>query len=114
MRPRAAACHELRTTRIMFTLPFWIIFALGILASLFVSVIYWRRAIHPRLRPHFGQVVVVFLIQVLVAFFVALVLGKLVGGGMEGLDPDKLRGQGDDAKRPPPRKVEKKVDPVYQ
>ena len=98
----------------MFTLPFWIVFALGILASLCVSVVYGRRAIHPRLRPHFGQVVVVFLLMVLVAFFVALVLGKVIGGGMEGLDPEKIRQQGDDAKRPPARQVEKQPDPVYQ
>ena len=75
----------------MFTLPFWIIFALGILASLAICTVYGRRAIHPRLRPHFGQVVVMFLVMVVVAFFIAVVLGRLVGGGMEEFDPDKIR-----------------------
>ena len=75
----------------MFSLPFWVIFAIGILVSLVVSIVYGRRAIHPRLRPHFGHVVVVFLLMVLASFFVAVVLGKLVGGGMENLDPEKLK-----------------------
>ncbi len=74
----------------MFTLPFWIVFAICILASLGVSIAYGRRAIHPRLRPHFGLVLVVFLVLTLGSFFVAVVLGKLIGGGMENLDPKKL------------------------
>ena len=73
----------------MFTLPFWVIFALGVLVSLGISLVYGRRAIHPRLRPHFGQVVVLFLVMVLVWFFVAITLGKLVSGG-----PEELRKEG--------------------
>jgi hypothetical protein len=94
----------------MFTLPFWIIFALGILLSLGISIVYGRRAIHPRLRPHFGQVVVVFLVMVLVAFFIAVVLGKLAGGGMEAFDPDKIRERQEDSRRPPSRPVERNPD----
>jgi divalent metal cation (Fe/Co/Zn/Cd) transporter len=75
----------------MFTPAFWIIFALGILMSLGFSIFYGRRAIHPRLRPHFGLVVVVFLVLVLASFLVAAFLGKLVGGGMEEFDPEKIR-----------------------
>jgi len=74
----------------MFTVQFWIVFALCILVSLGVSLAYGRRAIHPRLRPHFGQVVVVFLFLALASFFIAVVLGKLIGGGMEKLDPKKI------------------------
>ena len=69
----------------MFNLPFWIVFVVGLLVSLGVSVFYGRRAIHPRLRPHFGQVLVVFLIMAMASFFIALVLGKLIGGGAENL-----------------------------
>jgi len=69
----------------MFTPQFWLIFVTGILASLGVSIMYGRRAIHPRLRPHFGQVVVVFLMLALATFFIAVVLGKLIGGGIEDI-----------------------------
>ena len=55
----------------MFTLPFWIIFGTALLASLAVSIAYGRRAIHPRLRPHFGLVVIVFVVLALISFFVA-------------------------------------------
>lgn len=90
----------------MFTLHFWIIFAVGILASLCVSIVYGRRAIHPRLRPHFGLVVVVFLILVLVSFFIAVVLGKLVGGGVE----EQVRRRANDAKAPPVEQVGEKPE----
>lgn len=65
----------------MSDLPFWVFLSIGILASLVVSIVYARRAIHPRLRPHFGQVVVVFLILVLISLFFAYLLGKLTGRG---------------------------------
>ncbi len=81
----------------MFTVQFWIIFAIGILVSLCVAIVYGRRAIHPRLRPHFGLVVVVFLMMALGAFFVSVVLSKLVGGGIEDMDPKKLRERGNTA-----------------
>jgi cytochrome bd-type quinol oxidase subunit 1 len=74
----------------MFTFSFWIVFAIGLLVSLGVSIYYGRRAIHPRLRPHFGQVLVVFLVLAMISFFVAIVLGKLIGGGMEKFDPKKI------------------------
>jgi len=95
----------------MFTLPFWIVFALGILVSLGISVVYGRRAIHPRLRPHFGLVVVVFLIMTLASFFIAIVLGKIAGGGMEDFDQNKARETESDTKQPPVRRVEEKPDP---
>jgi predicted PurR-regulated permease PerM len=98
----------------MFTLPFWIVFAIGIIASLGFCTWYARRAIHPRLRPHFGQVVVVFLIMVLAVFFIAIVLGKMVGGGMEAFDPEKMKQRGNDPQRAPSRRVEENRDPVYQ
>ncbi len=62
----------------MFTLPFWIIFGTALLASLAVSIAYGRRAIHPRLRPHFGLVVIVFVVLALISFFVASLLARLV------------------------------------
>jgi Na+-driven multidrug efflux pump len=75
----------------MFTFSFWIVFAICLLVSLGVSIYYGRRAIHPRLRPHFGQVLVVFLVLAMVSFFVAIVLGKLIGGGMEKFDPKRMK-----------------------
>lgn len=96
----------------MFTLPFWIIFALGILVSLAISIFYGRRAIHPRLRPHFGQVVVVFLIMAVVAFFLAVFLGRLIGGGMEEFDPDKIRERTEESKRLSEGQDEEPADPA--
>ncbi len=63
----------------MFTMPFWVVFAICILISFGVCLAYGRRAIHPRLRPHFGQVVLVFVVLAMVSFVVAVVLGTLIG-----------------------------------
>lgn len=71
----------------MFTLPFWIIFGIGVLASLAISTAYGRRAIHPRLRPHFGFVVIVFVALAMASFFLAVLLAKLVDPGPETIKP---------------------------
>lgn len=98
----------------MFTLPFWIVFTLGLLVSLGISVRYGRKAIHPRLRPHFGQVVVVFLVLALVSFFVAVVLGRLIGGGLEDFDPEKMRDRKPGAPAPSSEPAEEPADPIFQ
>lgn len=63
----------------MFTTPFWVAFGCALLASLAVALYYGRHAIHPRLRPHFGQVVIMFLLMALVSFILALLVSRMVG-----------------------------------
>ena len=85
----------------MFTIPFWVSLACGLAVSLAVSIAYGRHAIHPRLRPHFGQVLILFLLMAVVAFFLSLLIARVVGvppsapkPGLEGTPPQgpaKLR-----------------------
>ena len=86
----------------LFTTPFWLIFAAGVVVSLVISTIYGRRAIHPRLRPHFGLVVIVFLMLTLVSFFAAVVLGRIATGGVRTPAPQPAETQPDQPDAAPP------------
>jgi hypothetical protein len=63
----------------MFTTTFWVAFGSALLVALGISFYYGRHAIHPRLRPHFGQVVILFLLLSLLSFCLALIISRMVG-----------------------------------
>ena len=83
----------------MLTIPFWVAFACALAASLVVSIRYGRHAIHPRLRPHFGQVLILFLLMALASFFLSLLIARMVGAPTAPPKP------GSEAAVPAPAKV---------
>ena len=58
---------------------FWISCGIGALIALLGSWRFAKKAIHPRFRPHFGVVVMLFLAMLGAAAFLALLVSRMVG-----------------------------------
>jgi hypothetical protein len=61
---------------------FWISFGIGALIALLVSWRFAKTAIHPRFRPHFGVVLMLFLAILGAAAFFALLVSRMVGNNL--------------------------------
>ena len=72
---------------------FWISFGIGALIALLVSWRFAKKAIHPRFRPHFGVVLMLFLAMLGAAAFLSLLVSRMVGNKVPPIN-QQARGDG--------------------